>query len=257
MFQQPVLDMTPRAFKVLVATMHGVQLTAEQVAGYPNDLESRTENINASAWLNNILFPQIVTVCAIAEYLGCISTIGPAMMAILQSAPRFWQAVAYSPLQHLTLAMKMKNRELYYDAFQYAAAQAYDYIDDVTWEAISAITGMNGDAQQIVYSRQMDKMPISEENLKNDLHRLQTSAGQEQRTQRPKSSSSLFGIALAGSGYEAELDAKEQYTLITRSIFGRWLAEHLYVQKPGLSVPRYRSEDLNVDPFSPYDAPAL
>jgi hypothetical protein len=125
-FQQPVLDMTTRALTVLIATMHGVQLTVEQVAGCPNDSESRTENINASTWLNNILFPQIVTVCAIAEYLGCISTIGPAMMAILQSAPRFWQAVAYRPLQHLTLAMKMKNRELYYDAFQHAAAQAYN-----------------------------------------------------------------------------------------------------------------------------------
>ena len=46
-------------------------------------------------------------------------------MAILHSAPRYWQAVAYMPLQHMILAVKFKNRELYNDAYQHDLAQAY------------------------------------------------------------------------------------------------------------------------------------
>ena len=63
---QLVLTVTKRAFKVLFATIHGVDLTAEQVAGCSDDSEGRLENINASSWINWILLPQIVTVCAIA-----------------------------------------------------------------------------------------------------------------------------------------------------------------------------------------------
>jgi hypothetical protein len=179
------------------------------------------------------------------------------MIAILHSAPRFWQAVAYKPLQHLTLAMKMRDRELYYDAFQHAAAHAYYQLDGVTWQAISAITGVHGNTQQIIYNGQFDNMRLSAENLKNDLHRLETGAGQVQRPQRRRNNWSFFGITIAGPSYDAKADAQEQYTLIARSIFGQWLAEHLYVQKPGLSGPRYRSEDINVDLLAPHDAPAL
>ena len=112
-----VLEMTKRAFRVLIATMHGVDLTAEQVAGRPDTSEDRKEGSEASLWLNEILFPQIVTVCATAEYLGCLSTVGPAMMAILHSAPRFWQAVAYRSIWYLMLATKTKYQELYYDSY--------------------------------------------------------------------------------------------------------------------------------------------
>lgn len=45
-----VLDMTKRAFVVLIATMHGIHLTAEQVAGRPDrdTSESRLEDFGAS-----------------------------------------------------------------------------------------------------------------------------------------------------------------------------------------------------------------
>jgi hypothetical protein len=254
---QLVVNVTKRAFRVLFAAMHGVDLTAEQVAGCSDDSEGMLENINASSWINWILLPQIVTVCAIAEYLGCLPAVGPTMMAVLQSAPRYWQAVAYRPLDHLKIAMKLKNREVYYDALQYAMAQAFHDIDGVTWQDISAVTGVRADVQQAAYGRQFRLMLLSAENLKEDLLRLQTARGQLQRAQRPQNKWSLFAITVAGPGYDAEIDAKEHYALIAQKISGQWLAQHLYVQETILSPLRHRSEDLNARRLIQHDAPAL
>ena len=257
--RRSVLDMTKRAFKVLVAAMHDIDPTPEQVAGQPDLANCRKEDIGALIWVNEILFPQIVTVCAIAELLDCLTTVGPAMMAVLHSAPRYWQAVAYKPLQHMMLAVKLKSSEVYLDAYQHALAQAYhNDIDGVTWDSIAAITGSIGRNLQAIYTMQFRRMAISAENLRMDLHRLQTGAGQGQQIQRAQNSVwSIFGTAIAGPGYDAEADAKEHYTLIARSIYGEWLAQHLYTQHLRLSPPRYRSEEPNVHPFGPNDAPAL
>ena len=258
---RPVLEMTKRAFKTLVATMHGINLTAEQVAGRPDhdSSEYRLENIGGSQWVNNILFPQVITVCAIAEFLDCLETVGPAMMAILHSAPRFWQAVAYKPLQYMVLAVKLKSPEVYLDAYQHALAQAYhDDIDGVTWDDIATITGSIGRNLQAIYSMQFRRMQVSAANLKMDLHRLQTGAGRGQQAQRPqKSVWSIFGITIAGPSFDTEANIKQHCNLIARSIYAEWLAQHLYVQHPRLSPPRYRSEEPNVHPLGPYDAPSL
>jgi hypothetical protein len=246
-----VLDMTKRAFRVLIATMHGVQLTAEQVAGRPDNSEDKKEDSRASLWLNEILFPQIVTVCAIAEYLGCLPTAGPAMMAILHSAPRFWQAVAYRSTLYLMVAMKLRDRELYYDAYRHAAAQACHNIDGITWPMVQSITRTRRTTHKLDCTLQMEKMQQSAANLKEDLLGLQTGAGRKQ------SKWSFFGFTIAGPSYDAEANAKEQYASIAREIFGQWLAEHLDVQRTELSPARYRSEDLDVDTSGPNRAPAL
>ena len=179
------------------------------------------------------------------------------MMAVLQSAPRYWQAVAYRPLDHLKIAMKLKNREVYYDALQHAMTQAFHDIDGLTWQDISAVTGVRADVQQAAYGRQFRLMSLSAENSKEDLLRLQTARGQSQRPQILQKKWSFFGITFAGPGYDAEADAKEQYALLAREIFGQWLAQHLYVQQTILSPLRHRSEDLNARRLVQHDAPAL
>jgi hypothetical protein len=45
-----------------------------------------------------------------AEYSGCLTTVGPALMAILHSAPLFWQAVTYEHILYLMVAMKLGDR---------------------------------------------------------------------------------------------------------------------------------------------------
>ncbi|GAB7333680.1 hypothetical protein MBLNU13_g05229t2 [Cladosporium sp. NU13] len=256
-----VLDMTRKAFKVLVATMQGINLTAEQVGG-PPDMdapESRLEDFGTSRWVNEIPFPQVVTVCAIAEFLDCLTTIGPAMMAILQSAPRYWQAVAYKPLQHMILAVKFKKRPVYHNAYQHVLAQAYhDDSNGFTWQTISTITGSFWRIERDLYSLQFMMMEISAANLEGDLHRLQAGVGRWQRARRPQNNVwSIFGMAIAGPGYDAEADVKERYTLIARSIFGDWLAQHLHVQPPQFADARFGSEEPFTNPLSPNDAPAL
>lgn len=124
--------------------------------------------------------PQIVTVCAIAEYLDCLDTVGPAIMAILHSAPRYWQAVAYAPIQHLILAMKLKDREVFYDAYQHAAAHAYHRIDGVTWPLIEAGTNMVGTYHQLQINMQFREMKHSAAKLRDDLRRLETGADRRQ-----------------------------------------------------------------------------
>jgi hypothetical protein len=246
-----VLDMTKRAFRVLIATMQGVQLTAEQVAGRPDTSEDRKEDSGASLWLNEILFPQIVTVCAIAEYLGCLATVGPAMMAVLQSAPRFWQAVAYRSTLYLMVAMKLRDRELYYDAYRHAAAQAFHNINSITWPMTQAITSTRRTTHKLNCTLQMEKMHQTAASLKEDLLRLQTGA------ERKQSKWSFFGFTIAGPSYDAKANAKEQYASIAREIFGQWLAGHLDVQRTELSPARYRFEDLGVNTSGPNGAPAL
>jgi len=148
-----VAKITKRAFRVLITAMYGMQLTPEQVAGCEYQSWGRLEDLDTSAWINETLFPQVVTVCAIAEYLQCLETVGPAMLAILQSAPRYWQVVAYESLQHMWFAMKLRDRELFYDAYRHAVVQAYYRVDNVNWQMISTVTGSTGDHHQAYYTR--------------------------------------------------------------------------------------------------------
>jgi hypothetical protein len=58
------------------------------------------------------LFRNVVTIGANAEYLVCLDSIGPKLMAALRSSPVFWEAVAYHPLKHLMFARKVKDKEV-------------------------------------------------------------------------------------------------------------------------------------------------
>lgn len=101
-------------------------------------------------------------------------------------------------------------------------------------------------------------MEISAANLKDDLHRLQAGVGRVQQAPRPPNNvCPIFGIAIAGPGYDAEADIKERQTLIARSIFGDWLAQHLHVQLPRLADARFRSEESIVHPLGLIEVPAL
>ncbi|KAM0706113.1 hypothetical protein Q7P35_006662 [Cladosporium inversicolor] len=197
-----VLEVTKRAFRVLVATMHGMDLTGEQVAGLPGTADSRSEDFGASRWINEILFPQIVTVCAIAEYLACLATVRPAMMAVLNSAPRYWRAVAYAPIQHLMLAMKLKDREVFNDAYRHAAAHAYHRINGVTWPLIEEVTDMVGTYHQLQINMQFRKMRVSAENLRYELRRLETGADRRQWVQKPQDIRSILGMIIDGTSSE-------------------------------------------------------
>jgi len=229
-----ISEMTKRAFRILFATIHGFQLTAEQVAGCEIAYDGRLEDYGNSPWINETLFPQVVTVCAIAEYLHCLDTVGPAMMAILQYTPRYWQAVAYQPVRHMKFAVKLRNREVFWDAYKHAIAQAYIGSGDVDWQDISDITGAPPISIQYYYSQQLRKRDITAQNLKDDLHRLQISRV-AQRTNDEK-----------------------RYAWIARSIYFQWLAQHLYVQDSPLVPWRLRLEDSdNRTVADGWDAPAL
>jgi hypothetical protein len=240
-----VSEMTKRAFRILFATIYGEQLTAEQVAGCENISHGRMEGYEGSWWINVVLFPQIVTVCATAEYVGCLDTIGPVMMVVLHSTPRYWQAVAYRSLQHMKFAIKLRNREVFYDAYKHALAQAYYGGDDVDWQAISDITGASLVSLQRYYGQQFQKMGLAAENLRDDLHRLQISR---------KPDLMEDGVTRA----QPKTEDEERYAMIARSIFGQWLAQHLYLQETRSASRRMRNEHVDYarDADEPY-APAL
>jgi hypothetical protein len=129
---------------------------------------------------------------------------------------------------------ELRNREVYYDAYKHAIAQAYIGGGDVDWQDISDIRGAPALSIQYYYSQQMRKMDITAENLKDDLHRVQISRV-AQRT-----------------------EDEERYAWIARSIYSQWLAQHLYVQDSPLVPWRLRLAYFeNRTVVDGWDAPAL
>lgn len=135
-------------------------------------------------------------------------------------------------IQHLMLVMKLKDREVFYDAYQHAAAHAYHRIGGVTWPLIEAVTDMINTYHQLQIDMQFRKMRVSAENLRYALRRLETGVDRRQWVQRPRDIWSILGMIIDGSSFDVERETEEQFASIARSIFGPWLAEHLDVQHP-------------------------
>jgi hypothetical protein len=95
-------SITKRAFRIIVCMVHGMTFSCEQIAGHrlSEDI-GRKEDYDGTYRYDKFLFRDVVTIGANAEYLVCLDSIGPKLMAALQSSPVFWEAVAYHPLKHL------------------------------------------------------------------------------------------------------------------------------------------------------------
>jgi hypothetical protein len=156
-----------RSFRIFIALLYNAKLTLDQISGRANGGVSYDY---ASVGINGTVFRLLVNVCAIAEYMGCLALIGPRVIAILQSCPRYWEAVADEPTQHMMLAVKLENADIYYDALRHMSVQAWLKAD---WSDIEEI-GMYTQAQLHEYFEPQMWVPTEKLlELREELQKLQ------------------------------------------------------------------------------------
>lgn len=140
-------ERTKRALRVFFALLYGAKLDCQQVHGHPFHCWT---GINTNG-INYDVFYTLVAACAYAEYWGCLKLIGNAALAVLRSAPSYWEVVSGYPLGHLALAVKIENAVLYYDALRHSLVKSYHHDEwqafwgyrneSNNWQIVSELTG--------------------------------------------------------------------------------------------------------------------
>jgi hypothetical protein len=112
----------------------------------------------------------VVTVCAIAEFWGCIELIKPRILSALKSSPAYWKYVGEYPKENLVLAAKLEDADIYRDALRHMVAQAHMKQD---WKDVVNVTGWTEVELRDFYSPQLEELGPRTRALREKLQKLQ------------------------------------------------------------------------------------
>jgi hypothetical protein len=240
-FGYTTAGVTRRAFRIIIYMMHGMTFSCEQIACFDLSEPYRKEDYDGTYLYDKFLFRNIVTIGANAEYLVCLDSIGPKIMAALRSSPAFWHAVGYHPLKHLMFACKVKDKEVYFDALRHCIAQAdynvdgrriaesYDNKHSVTLQAVADITGMSVEALESYYYSQLDNLAEGAQVLQGDLHRLQLHGSRcTQELDFDCSWITYTEMAYTGEPRTQGQSSRDLREVMEKINWGQWLAHKTY-----------------------------
>ena len=126
------LKLTRRALTLLVALLYGARLDCHALARC-----SPGGNIY-SVRLDYEVMPLVINVCAIAEYWARLELIQPRILSVLKASPAYWKYVGELPHEHLKLAEKLEDAEIYRDALRHEIASAHW---EGRWDFVAHATG--------------------------------------------------------------------------------------------------------------------
>ena len=151
------------AHKTLFAILYGFPLSLKAISG-------RNWQYEDAASLKSDL-DSIITVCAYAEYYGCLNRIGPFMLDLLFSGPYFWKSVADMPEKSIDLAKKLRSSRLYFDALRHLISRACP--GSCYWEDIGNELGVSTSEAEQHCLPLLAEQKNTVAKLKDDLLRLQ------------------------------------------------------------------------------------
>ena len=165
-FADDFLWFTRRALQVLAALLYGANLDLHQLRF------GRTLDVLA---IDREMFALVVTMCAIAEFWGCLEVIKPRMLSILKQCPIYWEGVAWDPKRHMTLALKLEDAEIYRDALRHMIAKAHlnqFNLWNQDWSDVVEVTGWTETELRKFYTGQLESVELIARTLREDLQRL-------------------------------------------------------------------------------------
>lgn len=157
MYSPKYLRLTRRSFTILIALLYGARL----------EFRSLPEHIS---WEERNHMAVLATVCATAEFWGCLEVIRPRILSLLKSSPAFWECVGESPKDYLILATKLEHAEIYRDALRHMIAQAHMHD---RWKAVADVTGWNGTELRNFYAPQSEELGPKTRELREEWQKLQ------------------------------------------------------------------------------------
>lgn len=163
-YPHDTLNVTRRAMVVLVALLYGAHLDCHFISGLNQGRPLSTIT------MDHIVQSVVITVCAIAEFWGCLDVIKPRILSVLKSSMVYWEIVAGSPEKHMALAMKLEDAEIYRDALRHMIAEA-NFSDE--WEEISNIMDWSETELRHFYKPQFEALRTKVSELREDLQTLQ------------------------------------------------------------------------------------
>jgi hypothetical protein len=164
LYECDTLRLTRRALVVLIALLYGARLDCDSISNLREGGQLDTFEINHD------ILPTAVSVCAVAEFWGCLDVIKPQILSVLKSSPVFWESVANSPEWHIALATKLEDAEIYWDALRHMIAEAHVKDD---WEEVVNIMGWTATELRNFYKPQLQALGSRIQELREDLQTLQ------------------------------------------------------------------------------------
>ena len=176
----------------------------------------------------------VITLCAYAEYYGCLNKIAPAILDILLSHKAVWKCTAWHPLDLTMLAKKLRNKEIYFDALRHLIVRcsAHNYMWRSPGEVLNISRGEVEERMQPLF-REQEKTVAK---LRDDLERL--SLMQHNIGHRDGCAYTTFinAISFKRKNRPAVEKARERVDLIARSMYGQWLIQKLVGNQLGTTL---------------------
>ena len=158
------LKLTRRALTLLVALLYGARLDCHALA------QCRAGEDIHSKCLEWEVVPLVVNVCAVAEYWGCLELIQPRILSVLKASPAYWKYVGELPHEHLRLAEKLEDAEIYRDALRHMIAYAHQ---NGRWDFVATATGWTTEELREYYTPQLMGLGPKTQALREELQTLQ------------------------------------------------------------------------------------
>lgn len=121
-------------------------------------------------------FYELLDVCSLAEYYGCLSPAAAAVVTLLGENEHLWRNVAHDPLLYFRLSVKLQWKELYFDAMRHiiVSPQGYTHLyDPPIRHSLADHLGISLFDLEQRLKQDLDDQVRTIDRLETDLRRLQ------------------------------------------------------------------------------------
>lgn len=210
--------------------MYGANLTHEHLGADGSE--------SAFQFINDVGLDIVSATYAYAEYFQCLEFLKPALYRTMQSCPEYWKAVAYMPKHHCTLAKKLDNPMVFFDALRHMVAQAdkgwsSSSYDGATWSDVARALDCTEDKVRGFFPPELDYVKKTViPKLTEDLLKLQLHPVKAFYYRRYTAYTTFLRVKdhyeycspNRSEGSKANLSAE----YLARTHFGQWLVGQLY-----------------------------
>ena len=213
--------------RVLFAILYDYDISLESFAGVPRE---RGPHLNSPKFMHGML-DRISTVCAYAEYYGCLPKVAKFMTDRLVEYPYFWQTIADKPIKYLVLAQRLRSPRVYADALRHIISDPH-----CGYENVAECLGIAEAQARGLFSPLLCRSQEEARKLEHNLLRLQLCETWSEFSCVTYAVHTTFFNKIR---YERKNRSEGQKTdersdLLARSIYGQWLVqqmtgEYLYI----------------------------
>ena len=218
---QNLLTPATHAHKCLFAILYGFPISPTAICGGQGWSRDRY-----GRWSNEDL-ADIITICAYAEYYGCLSRVAPVVLDLLFSYPHVWKFVADQCESFILLAEKLRCPKLYFDAFRHLIVRSQRHPQ--WWTEVGEALSISADEALQSFKPKLAEQARTVQDLEDRLRALVLTEHNYYYSGPCKAPTTFLNVlSLKKKDRSDYAKARERQDFMARRIYGQWLTQQLF-----------------------------